>query len=57
LYAPEAHQISRAAGAGFEWPDIEGVFDKLEEKHEAARGDDRPELTSVVSDEIGTSCS
>ena len=29
----EAHQISsRAARAGFEWPDIEGVFDKLEEE-------------------------
>src|SRR5262245_54950430 len=29
----EAHQISsRAARAGFDWPDIEGVFDKLQEE-------------------------
>ena len=29
----EAHQISsRAARAGFDWPDIDGVFDKLQEE-------------------------
>ncbi len=29
----EAHQISsRAARAGFDWPDIEGIFDKLQEE-------------------------
>ena len=29
----EAHQISsRAARAGFDWPDIEGVFEKLQEE-------------------------
>jgi MazG family protein len=29
----EAHQISaRAARAGFDWPDVEGVFDKLQEE-------------------------
>src|SRR5262249_48365513 len=29
----EAHQISsRAARVGFDWPDIEGVFDKLQEE-------------------------
>src|SRR5262249_45125188 len=29
----EAHQISsRAARVGFDWPDIEGIFDKLQEE-------------------------
>jgi MazG family protein len=29
----EAHQISsRAARAGFDWPDVEGIFDKLQEE-------------------------
>ena len=53
----EAHQISsRAARAGFEWPDIEGVFDKLEEEtrelRDAMKG---PEGSRRVrlEDEIG----
>jgi MazG family protein len=53
----EAHQISsRAARVGFEWPDIEGVFDKLEEEtrelREAMTG---PESSrqSRLEDEIG----
>ena len=53
----EAHQISsRAARVGFEWPDIEGVFDKLQEEtgelREAMTG---PESSrqSRVEDEIG----
>ena len=53
----EAHQISsRAARVGFEWPDIEGVFDKLQEEttelREAMTG---PESSrqSRLEDEIG----
>ena len=54
----EAHQISsRAARVGFDWPDIEGIFDKLQEEvHElkevisSASGDKRRER---LEDEIG----
>jgi len=53
----EAHQISsRAARVGFEWPDIEGVFDKLdEETHELREAMTGPESSrqSRVEDEIG----
>jgi MazG family protein len=53
----EAHQISsRAARAGFEWPDIEGVFDKLqEETHELREAMTGPENSrqSRLEDEIG----
>ena len=53
----EAHQISaRAARAGFEWPDIEGVFDKLEEEtrelREAMTGPDESRQAHL-EDEIG----
>src|SRR5215471_8598570 len=53
----EAHQISsRAARVGFEWPDIEGVFDKLEEEtrelREAMTGSESTRQ-SRVEDEIG----
>lgn len=53
----EAHQISsRAARAGFEWPDIEGVFEKLqEETHELREAMTGPENSrqSRLEDEIG----
>lgn len=53
----EAHQISsRAARAGFEWPDIEGVFEKLqEETHELREAMAGPENSrqSRLEDEIG----
>jgi MazG family protein len=44
----EAHQISsRAARVGFDWPDIEGIFDKLQEEvHELK------EVISAGSDEM-----
>jgi MazG family protein len=54
----EAHQISaRAARVGFDWPDIEGIFDKLqEEMHElkeviSSRGDEG--RRERLEDEIG----
>jgi MazG family protein len=53
----EAHQISsRAARVGFEWPDIEGVFDKLaEETRELREAMTGPEniRQSRMEDEIG----
>jgi MazG family protein len=53
----EAHQISsRAARVGFEWPDIEGVFDKLaEETRELREAMTGPEekRQSRLEDEIG----
>jgi MazG family protein len=53
----EAHQISsRAARVGFEWPDIEGVFEKLhEETRELREAMTGPENSrqSRVEDEIG----
>lgn len=53
----EAHQISsRAARVGFEWPDIEGVFDKLaEETNELREAMTGPEdqRQSRLEDEIG----
>jgi len=53
----EAHQISsRAARVGFEWPDIEGVFDKLAEEtrelREAMAGPEE-KRQSRLEDEIG----
>jgi MazG family protein len=53
----EAHQISsRAARVGFEWPDIEGVFDKLKEEthelREAMTGTEDSRQTRL-EDEIG----
>ncbi|HEX4999152.1 MAG TPA: nucleoside triphosphate pyrophosphohydrolase [Terriglobia bacterium] len=54
----EAHQISsRAARVGFDWPDIDGVLDKLEEEtgelREAMRSPDDDERADRVEDEIG----
>jgi MazG family protein len=41
----EAHQISsRAARVGFDWPDIEGIFDKLQEELR--------ELKDVIAEEV-----
>src|SRR5215831_1871334 len=42
----EAHQISsRAARVGFDWPDIEGIFDKLQEE--------MSELKDALADQAG----
>lgn len=58
----EAHKIaSRAAGVGFDWPDVEGIFEKLQEevlelKEVIAEGNDetRPDLkTTRLEDELG----
>jgi MazG family protein len=54
----EAGQIStRAARAGFDWPDIEGIFDKLSEEtrelREAMTGADEAERARRMEDEIG----
>jgi MazG family protein len=54
----EAHQIaSRAARVGFDWPDIEGIFDKLQEevrelKEVIATGRDQ-DKRDRLEDEIG----
>jgi len=54
----EAHQISaRAARVGFDWPDIEGIFDKLQEevrelKEVIAQDANHPERDRL-EDEIG----
>ena len=54
----EAHQISsRAARVGFDWPDIEGIFDKLQEEVRELKevissgGDDK--RRERLEDEIG----
>ena len=54
----EAHQISsRAARVGFDWPDIEGIFEKLQEevrelREVIAEGDDG-DRRERLEDEIG----
>jgi MazG family protein len=54
----EAHQISsRAARVGFDWPDVEGIFDKLQEevrelKEVISSGDDESRRERL-EDEIG----
>ena len=55
----EAHQISsRAARVGFDWPDVEGIFDKLQEEVREAeggdfRGRDSEDRRDRLEDEIG----
>jgi len=54
-----AHEVSkRAARAGFEWPDIEGVFDKLREEEaelrEAIQSGDAKHIESEVGDLLFT---
>lgn len=54
-----AHEISkRAARAGFEWPDIEAVFDKLHEEEaelrEALASGDREHVESEIGDLLFT---
>lgn len=53
----EAHQISaRAARAGFDWPDIEGVFEKLSEETQELREaleDPSDNRQARAEDEIG----
>src|SRR5437588_3756777 len=54
----EAHQISsRAARVGFDWPDIDGIFDKLQEEvgelKEVISGEDGEKRRARLEDEIG----
>src|SRR6266571_4830118 len=54
----EAHQISsRAARVGFDWPDIDGIFDKLQEEDrevkEVISGQDEESKRERLEDEIG----
>jgi tetrapyrrole methylase family protein/MazG family protein len=54
-----AHEVSkRAARAGFEWPDIEGVFDKLREEEvelrEALQRSDLAEIEAELGDLLFT---
>jgi MazG family protein len=54
----EAHQISaRAARAGFDWPDIQGIFEKLTEEtrelREAMSASEDAGRSERVEDEIG----
>ncbi|MBX3118910.1 MAG: nucleoside triphosphate pyrophosphohydrolase [Fimbriimonadaceae bacterium] len=54
-----AHEISkRAARVGFEWPDIEAVFDKLHEEerelHEALSSKDAERIESEIGDLLFT---
>jgi len=54
----EAHQISsRAARVGFDWPDVEGVFDKLQEEvhelKEVISAQDGDAQRERLEDEIG----
>src|SRR5690606_25981653 len=50
-----AEKLSKRAGrAGFEWPDLTGVFDKIDEelaelRHEIEQGGDR----QAIADELG----
>jgi MazG family protein len=51
----EAHQISnRVARVGFDWPDIDGVFEKLQEEirelREAIAGNQQTEMEDEVGD-------
>src|SRR5215471_15294834 len=54
----EAHQISsRAARVGFDWPDVEGIFDKLQEEvgelKEVISSSGSEEKRDRLEDEIG----
>ncbi|HEY2382270.1 MAG TPA: nucleoside triphosphate pyrophosphohydrolase [Terriglobia bacterium] len=54
----EAHQISaRVARVGFDWPDVEGIFDKLEEEvrelKEVIENDSEDDKRARLEDEIG----
>jgi uncharacterized protein YabN with tetrapyrrole methylase and pyrophosphatase domain len=54
-----AHEISkRAARSGFEWPDIDSVFDKLHEEEaelrEAIANGDREHIESEIGDLLFT---
>src|SRR5438094_3089552 len=54
----EAHQISsRAARVGFDWPDVDGIFDKLQEEvaelKEGISTDDDAVRRERLEDEIG----
>src|SRR5438552_13760540 len=54
----EAHQISsRAARVGFDWPDVEGIFEKLQEEvrelREVIADDDDGDRRERLEDEIG----
>src|SRR4051812_6244909 len=51
---PEAHQISsRVARVGFDWPDIDGVFEKLHEEIHELREAISEKKQADIEDEVG----
>lgn len=51
---PRAHKIQKkAASVGFDWPDLDGVFDKIEEELRELREAARQESPERQKDELG----
>ncbi|WP_239618996.1 nucleoside triphosphate pyrophosphohydrolase [Cohnella mopanensis] len=51
---PRAHkQQKKAAGVGFDWPDLDGVFDKIEEELQELRQAVKQESRERQKDELG----
>lgn len=51
---PRAHKVQKkAAGVGFDWPDLEGVFDKIEEELKELRYASEHESQERRQDELG----
>ncbi|QMV42250.1 bifunctional methyltransferase/pyrophosphohydrolase YabN [Cohnella cholangitidis] len=51
---PRAHkQQKKAAGVGFDWPDLDGVFDKIEEELQELRQAAKQESPERQKDELG----
>lgn len=50
----EAHKLgSRAAKVGFDWPDVNGLFDKLAEESAELRAEVDNNQTAAIEDELG----
>jgi XTP/dITP diphosphohydrolase/ATP diphosphatase len=50
----EAHKLgSRAAKVGFDWPDVNGLFDKLAEEAAELRAEVDNNETAAIEDELG----
>ncbi|TVX95799.1 nucleoside triphosphate pyrophosphohydrolase [Cohnella terricola] len=51
---PRAHKVQKkAASVGFDWPDLDGVFDKIEEELEELKRAVREESLERQKDELG----
>ncbi|RKP45437.1 nucleoside triphosphate pyrophosphohydrolase [Cohnella endophytica] len=51
---PRAHKIQKkASGVGFDWPDLTGVFDKIEEELQELRHAAKEESSERQKDELG----